>query len=67
MARNRAAYDDDFYAWTIEQARHLRTGELTALDIENIAEEIECMGRRDKREIDSRLVALLVHLLKWQV
>ncbi|HVH77120.1 MAG TPA: DUF29 domain-containing protein [Stellaceae bacterium] len=67
MARNRAAYDDDFYAWTIEQARHLRAGELTALDIENIAEEIESMGRRDKREIDSRLVVLLVHLLKWQI
>jgi hypothetical protein len=66
MARNRAAYDEDFHAWTVEQARLLRAGELSALDIENIAEEIESMGRSDKREIESRLTVLLVHLLKWQ-
>jgi hypothetical protein len=65
MARNRATYDEDFYAWTVEQARLLRTGELSALDIENIAEEIESMGRSDKREIESRLTVLLAHLLKW--
>jgi hypothetical protein len=67
MARNAAAYDEDFYAWTEEQARLLRTGEFSQLDIENIAEELESMGRSDKREIDNRLVVLLVHLLKWQV
>jgi hypothetical protein len=67
MARNAAAYDEDFFAWTQEQARLLRSGELSELDIENIAEELESMGRSDKREIDNRLVVLLVHLLKWQV
>jgi hypothetical protein len=66
MARNRAAYDEDFYAWTVEQARLLRAGEVSALDTENLAEEIESMGRRDKREINSRLTVLLHHLLKWQ-
>src|SRR5437764_15085431 len=67
MARNAAAYDDDFYAWAEEQARLLRAGEFSQLDIENIAEALESMGRSDKREIESRLEALLMHLLKWQL
>jgi uncharacterized protein DUF29 len=67
MARNAAPYDEDFYAWSVEQARLLRAGEFAQLDIENIAEELESMGRSDRREIDSRLVVLLAHLLKWQV
>ena len=67
MDRNSALYDEDFYAWTREQARLLRAGELCALDIANIAEEIESLGRSDKREIDSRLSVLLAPLLKWQL
>jgi Domain of unknown function DUF29 len=67
MAGNAALYDEDFFAWTMEQARRLRAGEFATLDVENIAEELESMGRRDRREIDSRLVVLLAHLLKWQV
>jgi Domain of unknown function DUF29 len=67
MSRNRADYEQDFYAWTVEQARLLRAGEFSALDTENIAEEIESMGRNDRREIKSRLIVLLVHLLKWQL
>lgn len=67
MARNSAAYDGDFYAWTQEQASLLRSGQFSQIDIENVAEELESMGRSDKREIASRLEVLLVHLLKWQV
>jgi hypothetical protein len=67
MAGNIAGYDEDFYTWTMEQARLLRGGEFARLDIENIAEELESMGRSDKRQIESRLVALLAHLLKWQL
>jgi hypothetical protein len=59
-------YDQDFYAWANEQATLLRTGQLSAADIEHIAEEIESMGRSEKRELVSRLTVLLVHLLKWQ-
>ena len=44
MARNSVAYDEDFFAWTEEQARLLRAGELSLLDVENIAEELESMG-----------------------
>jgi hypothetical protein len=67
MPRNRVDYEEDFYAWTAEQARLLRSGELTSIDVANIAEEIESLGRSDKRAIESRLTVLLMHLLKWQI
>jgi len=60
-------HDTDFYAWTREQADLLRTGRLAEADIANIAEEIESMGRSEKRELVNRLAALLAYLLKWQV
>lgn len=59
-------YDTDFYAWANEQAALLRAGKLSAADIEHIAEEIESMGRSEKRELVSRLEVLLLHLLKWR-
>jgi hypothetical protein len=66
MPRNAVAYDDDFFAWTQEQARLLRDGDVASIDLENLAEEIESVGRIDRREIRNRLTVLLVHLLKWQ-
>jgi Domain of unknown function DUF29 len=65
MPRNASDYEQDFYAWTIEQSSLLRSGELSAVDAVNIAEEIESMGRSDRRELKSRLVVLVMHLLKW--
>ncbi|PWR18940.1 DUF29 domain-containing protein [Zavarzinia compransoris] len=59
-------YDRDFYAWANEQAALLRAGKLAAADIENIAEEIESMGKTEKRELANRLAILFLHLLKWQ-
>lgn len=59
-------YDSDFYAWANEQAALLRAGKLDSADIEHIAEEIESMGRSEKRELVNRLVVLLLHLLKWR-
>jgi uncharacterized protein DUF29 len=66
MPRNAVAYDEDFFGWTEEQARLLRAGEFSQLDIENIAEELESMGRSIRRELRSRLIVLLAHMLKWQ-
>lgn len=63
---NPTLYDRDFYAWANEQAALLRSGQLSAADIEHIAEEIESMGKTEKRELVSRLTVLLMHLLKWQ-
>ena len=59
-------YDQDFFAWANEQARLLRAGKLSDADIEHIAEEIESMGKAERRELLSRLSVLLLHLLKWQ-
>jgi len=59
-------YDRDFYAWSREQAELLRAGKLAEADIEHIAEEIDSMGRTEKRELISRLAVLLLHLLKWR-
>ncbi len=59
-------YDRDFYAWSREQAELLRAGKLAEADIDHIAEEIDSMGRTEKRELVSRLSVLLLHLLKWR-
>ena len=67
MPRNSVDYDEDFCAWTVEQARLLRSGGLSSIDLENIAEEIESLGRSDRRELESRLTVLMMHLLKWRI
>jgi hypothetical protein len=61
-----AAYDQDFYTWTQQMAAALRQHNWEALDIENLAEEIEALGKSDRRAIKSRLEILIMHLLKWQ-
>ncbi len=69
MDRASAAYDEDFYAWTQNQAAELRRAGAARnnapIDWANVAEEIESMGRSQKSEIDSRLSVLLIHVLKW--
>ncbi|HMV38960.1 MAG TPA: DUF29 domain-containing protein [Plasticicumulans sp.] len=59
-------YESDFVDWTFEQARLLRAGDWSALDVERIAEELEAMGRSERRALVHRLEVLLMHLLKWQ-
>jgi Domain of unknown function DUF29 len=66
MPAKSTLYDRDFYAWSREQAELLRAGKLADADIEHIAEEIDSMGRTEKRELISRLTVLLLHLLKWR-
>jgi len=60
------SYDQDFYAWTFHNATLLRQHRWQELDIDKIAEELESMGRSEKRELGHRLALLLMHLLKWQ-
>ncbi len=60
------SYDKDFYSWTQEQAELLKHGRFSELDIDNLIEEVETMGRSEKRELESRLTVLLLHLLKWK-
>lgn len=59
-------YERDINAWATEQARLLRTRHFDQLDIEHIAEEIEDVGKCEQRELASRMVVLLAHLLKWE-
>lgn len=59
-------YEADFYGWTNQQVKLLKSHHLTKIDIEHIAEEIEDMGKNLKRELESRLKILFMHLLKWQ-
>jgi len=58
-------YDTDFYVWAKEQAFLLRAGRFSQIDIEHVAEEIEDLGKRERRALESRLGVLLGHLLKW--
>ena len=59
-------YESDVSLWSAEQARLLREGRFDLLDIENIAVEIEGVGKGELRELSSRMAALLENLLKWQ-
>ncbi|RKT43630.1 DUF29 domain-containing protein [Thiocapsa rosea] len=61
-----ASYDRDYHAWLTESAALLREGCLSDIDFAQIAEELEDMGRSERRAIESYLKVLIVHLLKWQ-
>jgi Domain of unknown function DUF29 len=57
-------YEQDYYAWIQEQVRALRERRTEAVDWENVAEEIEDLGKSEKRSIESHLETLIEHLLK---
>jgi len=59
-------YETDFYGWIQQQAGALRAGNFASLDLDNLTEEIESMGRSEHSELESRIELLLMHLLKWQ-
>jgi len=61
----RADYERDFYSWLLEQARLLREGRFNALDRDNLAEEIESLGREQFNKPVSALRVLMLHVLKW--
>jgi hypothetical protein len=59
-------YERDIHAWTQQTAELLKQGRFQEIDVEHLIEELDSMGRRDRRELVSRLKILLAHLLKWQ-
>ncbi|MTJ07931.1 DUF29 domain-containing protein [Anabaena sp. UHCC 0204] len=59
-------YEQDFMAWLTQQKSALASRDVTALDWENLAEELDVMGISEKNELKNRLTVLLTHLLKWQ-
>ncbi|AFZ26715.1 protein of unknown function DUF29 [Cylindrospermum stagnale PCC 7417] len=63
---NKELYEQDFYLWIQTTVKLLQEGKLDQLDIENLIEEIDSMGRREKKELKTRLIVLIEHLLKLQ-
>ncbi|RFP52700.1 MAG: DUF29 domain-containing protein [Limnothrix sp. CACIAM 69d] len=59
-------YDSDYYGWVQQQAELLRSGRFDQLDLENLLEEVESLGRSEKRALVSQLERLYLHLLKWR-
>ena len=59
------AYKDDVYGWAQRQAALLRAGRLAEIDAEDVAEEIESVGRAEYDKLESALRVLLSHMLKW--
>lgn len=59
-------YNTDFYRWSQEQSSLLRRKEYTKLDIENLIEEIESLGRSERRTLRSHLIIYFLHMLKTQ-
>ncbi len=59
-------YDQDFVLWLDHQAELLRQGRVHELDVENLAEEVEDIGRSQRRAVEGELSVILIHLLKYQ-
>jgi hypothetical protein len=59
-------YDSDYLQWLETTVNHLKNRDFEHLDLDNLIEEIETLGRSEKRELESRLTILLMHLLKYK-
>jgi hypothetical protein len=66
FVNSQTLYEQDFYLWTKAIVQHLKENRFNDIDIPNLIEEIESMGKSEKRELKSRLIVLLIHLIKWQ-
>lgn len=65
MTTNADLYAQDFFQWTQTTAALIRAGKWSEIDPESVADEIERLGKRDRREVRRRLRALVYDLLKW--
>jgi predicted DNA-binding ribbon-helix-helix protein len=61
-----ANYEQDFLTWTQQQAEYLQKGRWTELDVKNLIEELEALGRSEQKELSSYFQVLVMHLLKCQ-
>ncbi|MCC5624332.1 DUF29 domain-containing protein [Nostoc sp. CHAB 5715] len=59
-------YETDFYAWTQEQVTLLRNEQWSQIDLQNLIEEIQSLGKQQRQELRNRLSVLIAHLLKWE-
>ena len=58
-------YDGDTYGWAVRQAELLRAGRFAEVDLPNVIEEIETVGRSERRSLSSNIERVLVHVIKW--
>jgi hypothetical protein len=58
-------YDEDFYAWILEQAQLLKARQFEALDLDNLVDEVESLARQERHLVQHRLAQLLTHLVAW--
>ncbi|MEA5622396.1 DUF29 domain-containing protein [Nostoc sp. UHCC 0251] len=69
-AKTQSLYDQDYYLWLRTTINQLRAGQFLSVDLDNLLEELESMGRSQKRTVKSLLIRLFEHLLKltyWHV
>lgn len=59
-------YEQDFYLWINKNIELLKQGRFAELDIDILIDELDNMAKRDRRELISRLMILIAHLLKWE-
>ncbi|NJP09859.1 MAG: DUF29 domain-containing protein [Leptolyngbyaceae cyanobacterium RU_5_1] len=59
-------YQTDYLQWIETTVKKLRSKHYADVDWENLIEEVEDMGRSERRSLDSNLIVVLLHLLKWQ-
>jgi hypothetical protein len=64
LSKRKSTYDKDFYKWVMDQANFLKRKEFSNLDLEHLIEEVESLGRSERRALESYIVVLLLHLLK---
>ena len=62
--KKKSLYEQDFLLWSEETAEKLRARDFENLDLENLIEEVESLGRSDRKELLNRLVVIFEHLLK---
>ena len=66
MSELESLYKTDFHTWTLTAAALIRQRKFDKINIEDLAEELESMGDKERNEVANRLVVLLAHLMKWQ-
>ncbi|MEA5535064.1 DUF29 domain-containing protein [Crocosphaera sp. XPORK-15E] len=64
--KNHNLYDKDYYLWIVNTIKLLSQEKFTEIDLVNLIEEMEDMGRSEKKSVTSNLRILLMHLLKYQ-
>lgn len=64
LTQTKTLYDQDFALWIDETVKHLKSGNFSQIDVGNLIEEVEALGKSQRKAVRSYLLRLLEHLLK---